>query len=134
VTRGTTSAHIARAALDSIAYQSLDVLKAMEADSGIKIGELRVDGGACANNLLMQFQSDLLGVSAVRPRISETTALGAAYLAGLAVGYWNNVGELESQWQLDRRFTPSMQQADVQQCIAGWQRAINAAKAWADAK
>jgi glycerol kinase len=133
VTRGTTSAHIARAALDSIAYQSLDVLKAMEADSGIKIGELRVDGGACANNLLMQFQSDLLGVAAVRPRISETTALGAAYLAGLAVGYWNNVDELQSQWQLDRRFSPAMQQADVAQCIAGWQRAINAAKAWADA-
>ena len=127
VTRGTTNAHIARAALDSIAYQSLDVLKAMEADSGIKIGELRVDGGACANNLLMQFQSDLLGVAAVRPRISETTALGAAYLAGLAVGYWNNVGELETQWQLDRRFSPAMQQADVAQCIAGWQRAINAA-------
>lgn len=134
VTRGTTNAHIARAALDSIAYQSLDVLKAMEADSGIKIGELRVDGGACANNLLMQFQSDLLGVAAVRPRISETTALGAAYLAGLAVGYWNNVGELESQWQLDRRFSPAMRQADVEQCTAGWQRAINAAKAWADAK
>ncbi|WP_116139399.1 glycerol kinase GlpK [Trinickia diaoshuihuensis] len=133
VTRGTTSAHIARAALDSIAYQSLDVLKAMEADSGIKIGELRVDGGACANNLLMQFQSDLLGVGTVRPRISETTALGAAYLAGLAVGYWNNVGELESQWQLDRRFSPAMEQAGVQQCISGWQRAINAAKAWADA-
>ena len=133
VTRGTTSAHIARAALDSIAYQSLDVLKAMEADSGIKIGELRVDGGACANNLLMQFQADLLGVAAVRPRISETTALGAAYLAGLAVGYWSNIGELESQWQLDRRFSPAMQQADVQQCTAGWQRAVNAAKAWADA-
>ncbi len=133
VTRGTTSAHIARAALDSIAYQSLDVLKAMEADSGIKIGELRVDGGACANNLLMQFQSDLLGVAAVRPRVSETTALGAAYLAGLAVGYWSNIGELESQWQLDRRFSPAMPQADVAQCIAGWQRAINAAKAWADA-
>jgi glycerol kinase len=133
VTRGTTNAHIARAALDSIAYQSLDVLKAMEADSGIKIGELRVDGGACANNLLMQFQADLLGVAAVRPRISETTALGAAYLAGLAVGYWSNIGELESQWQLDRRFSPAMQQADVQQCTAGWQRAVNAAKAWADA-
>jgi glycerol kinase len=133
VTRGTTSAHIARAALDSIAYQSLDVLKAMEADSGIKIGELRVDGGACANNLLMQFQADLLGVAAVRPRISETTALGAAYLAGLAVGYWSNIGELESQWQLDRRFSPAMQQADIQQCTAGWQRAVNAAKAWADA-
>ena len=134
VTRGTTSAHIARAALDSIAYQSLDVLKAMEADSGIEIGELRVDGGACANNLLMQFQSDLLGCATARPRISETTALGAAYLAGLAVGYWSNVGELESQWQLDRRFTPAMQRADAERCIAGWQRAINAAKAWANAR
>jgi glycerol kinase len=133
VTRGTTNAHIARAALDSIAYQSLDVLKAMEADSGIKIGELRVDGGACANNLLMQFQADLLGVAAVRPRISETTALGAAYLAGLAVGYWSDIGELESQWQLDRRFSPTMQQADIQKCTTGWQRAVNAAKAWADA-
>jgi len=133
VTRGTTGAHIARAALDSIAYQSLDVLKAMEADSGIKIGELRVDGGACANNLLMQFQSDLLGVATARPRISETTALGAAYLAGLAVGYWSDISELQSQWQLDRRFSPAMPQDDAKQCIAGWQRAVTAAKAWADA-
>ncbi|RKP49133.1 glycerol kinase GlpK [Trinickia fusca] len=133
MTRGTTNAHVARAALDSIAYQSLDVLKAMEADSGIRIGELRVDGGACANNLLMQFQADLLGVSTVRPRISETTALGAAYLAGLAVGYWQNVGEVESQWQLDKRFSPAMERANVDGCLAGWQRAVTAAKAWADA-
>ena len=133
VTRGTTSAHIARAALDSIAYQSVDVLKAMEADSGIRIGELRVDGGACANNLLMQFQADMLGVAAVRPRISETTALGAAYLAGLAVGYWGSIDELQSQWQLERRFSPAMDARAAETCLAGWQRAVTAAKAWADA-
>jgi glycerol kinase len=132
VTRGTTSAHIARAALDSIAYQSLDVLKAMEADSGIRIDELRVDGGACANNLLMQFQADILGVDTVRPKVSETTALGAAYLAGLAVGYWKDVDELQSQWALERRFTPNMAPAEVKDNLAGWQRAIRAAKAWAD--
>ena len=132
VTRGTTSAHIARAALDSIAYQSLDVLKAMEADSGIRIDELRVDGGACANNLLMQFQADVLGVNTVRPKVSETTALGAAYLAGLAVGYWKDVNELQSQWALDRRFTPDMEPREVKDNLAGWQRAVRAAKAWAD--
>jgi glycerol kinase len=132
VTRGTSSAHIARAALDSIAYQSVDVLKAMEADSGMRIGELRVDGGACANNLLMQFQADLLGVDAVRPRVSETTALGAAYLAGLAVGYWKDIDALQSQWQLERRFSPTMARPEVDQCLAGWQRAVRAAKAWAD--
>ncbi len=104
----------------------------MEADSGIRIGELRVDGGASANNLLMQFQADLLGVDAVRPRITETTALGAAYLAGLAIGYWQNVDELHSQWQLERRFAPSMQAEQVGSCLAGWQRAVRAAKAWAD--
>jgi glycerol kinase len=133
VTRGTTSAHIARAALDSIAYQSLDVLKAMEADSAIRIGELRVDGGACSNNLLMQFQADILGVDAVRPQVSETTALGAAYLAGLAVGYWKDVDELQSQWKLDHRFSPAMAEAEVTQCRTGWERAVRAAKAWADA-
>jgi len=133
VTRGTTSAHLARAALDSIAYQSIDVLKAMEADSGIRIGELRVDGGAVANDLLMQFQADILGVDVVRPQVSETTALGAAYLAGLAVGYWKDVAELQSQWALDRRFSPSLAAADVKQHMHGWQRAVNAAKAWADA-
>jgi glycerol kinase len=133
VTRGTTSAHIARAALDSIAYQSLDVLHAMEADSGLSIAELRVDGGACANNLLMQFQADMLGVAAVRPQVAETTALGAAYLAGLAVGYWKDVSEVQSQWQLDRRFAPQMARTDVDACVKGWRRAVNAAIAWADA-
>jgi glycerol kinase len=132
VTRGTTSAHLARAALDSIALQSLDVLKAMEADSGIKIGELRVDGGAVANNLLMQFQSDILGVDVVRPQVSETTALGAAYLAGLAVGYWKDVDALQSQWQLDRRFAPAMAADEVDARLRGWKRAVRAAKAWAD--
>ena len=133
VTRGTSAAHLARAALDSIAYQSIDVLKAMEADSGIKIGELRVDGGAVANDLLMQFQADILGVDVVRPQVSETTALGAAYLAGLAVGYWKDVDELQSQWKLDRRFTPALPADDVKRYMHGWQRAVNAAKAWADA-
>jgi glycerol kinase len=134
VTRGTESAHIARAALESIAYQSLDVLRAMEADSGLRIEQLRVDGGACANNLLMQFQSDILGADVVRPRVAETTALGAAYLAGLAVGYWKDVDELKSQWQLDRRFTPSMAQPAVDACVGGWKRAVDAAKVWADAE
>jgi glycerol kinase len=132
VTRGTTSAHLSRAALDAIAYQSLDVLAAMEADSGISIGELRVDGGASANDLLMQFQSDLLGVDAVRPKITETTALGAAYLAGLATGYWKDIGELQSQWHEGKRFSPAMPAAQVDACRTGWQRAVRAAKAWAD--
>src|SRR5213075_1902549 len=99
VTRGTTAAHLARAALEGIAYQVYDVLHAMQSDSGIKLKELRVDGGACANNLLMQFQADVLGVPVVRPRVSETTALGAAYLAGLAVGYWKDTTEIAAQWQ-----------------------------------
>ncbi|MGI4858493.1 MAG: glycerol kinase GlpK, partial [Janthinobacterium lividum] len=113
VTRGTSAGHIARAAIQSIAYQSIDVLKAMEADSGIRIGELRVDGGAVANNLLMQFQADMLGVDVVRPEISETTALGAAYLAGLAIGYWENLDAIRDQWKLDRRFSPAMPDAEV---------------------
>ncbi|HEY1609095.1 MAG TPA: glycerol kinase GlpK [Paraburkholderia sp.] len=131
VTRGTQAAHIARAALDSIAYQSLDVLSAMRADADIQIDELRVDGGACVNNLLMQFQADLLGVDVVRPRVSETTALGAAYLAGLAVGYWGDVGELQQQWKLDRRFSSTVPREQVAREIAGWERAVWAAKMWA---
>jgi glycerol kinase len=133
ITRGTTSAHIARAALDSIAYQSLDVLKAMEADLGARITELRVDGGAVANDLLMQFQADILGVDVIRPQITETTALGAAYLAGLAVGYWKDVGEIQNQWKLDTRFTPALAAGEASACIQGWHRAIRASKAWADA-
>lgn len=132
LTRGSKAAHIARAALDSIAYQTMDVLKAMEADSGIPICELRVDGGATANNLLMQFQSDILGVPVSRPKTLETTALGAAYLAGLAVGYWGSQADINSQWQEDRKFTPARSKADVDALTNGWNRALGAAIAWAD--
>ncbi len=104
----------------------------MEADSGMRIGELRVDAAHARTNLLMQFQADILGVDTVRPQVSETTALGAAYLAGLAVGYWKDIDELQSQWKLDHRFSPAMPERDVEQCLAGWHRAIRAAKAWAD--
>ncbi|MDR3716312.1 MAG: glycerol kinase GlpK [Puia sp.] len=131
ITRGTTHAHIARAALESIAYQTYDVLKAMEADSGIGIKELRVDGGATANDLLMQFQSDILQVPVIRPTVYETTALGAAYLAGLAIGYWNNVEELQKQWQVDRTFTPAMKANKASELLRGWQRAVKAAIVWA---
>ncbi|MBL0133299.1 MAG: glycerol kinase GlpK [Chitinophagaceae bacterium] len=131
VTRGTTKAHIARAALESIAYQTTDVLKAMEADSGISIKELRVDGGATINNMLMQFQSDILQTPVVRPKINESTALGAAYLAGLAVGYWDSVESLQKQWQMDARFTPSLPEEKVKEYMKGWQRAVKASIAWA---
>jgi len=132
MTRGTTQAHIARAALESIAYQTYDVLKAMEADSGIVLKELRVDGGATANNLLMQFQSDILQVPVVRPVVTETTALGAAYLAGLGVGYWSSEEDIRQQWAVDRRFEPGMDKGHAQQLLNGWQRAVSAAIAWAD--
>ena len=133
ITRGTTSAHLARAALEGIAYQVYDILQAMQSDSGIRLKELRVDGGACANNLLMQFQADVLGVAVVRPRVSETTALGAAYLAGLAVGYWKNTAEIAKQWQVDRRFTPAMKPARRAQLLSGWNKALARAKRWEDA-
>ncbi len=128
ITRGTTGAHIARASLDSIAYQTMDVLKAMEADAGIIIKELRVDGGATANNLLMQFQSDLLNANVVRPVVTETTALGAAYLAGLAVGYWSSTEDIQQQWQMDRTFTPLISSEQRQQLSKGWKKAVGAAK------
>ena len=130
LTRGTTSAHIARAALEGIAYQVADVLHAMEADAKVKLKELRVDGGASTNNLLLQFQSDLLGVPVVRPRVSETTALGAAYLAGLAVGYWKDQHEIAAQWQVDRRFTAAMKGSERQRLTAGWNKALARAKRW----
>jgi glycerol kinase len=130
LTRGSTKAHIARAALDSIALQVMDVLKAMEADAGIKLKELRVDGGASANNYLMQLQADLLGVPVVRPKVAETTALGAAYLAGLAVGYWKDQADIARQWQADRKFTPSMKPAARKQIAGGWEKALGRAKAW----
>ena len=130
MTRGTTKAHIARAALESIALQVMDVLKAMEADAKIKLKELRVDGGASANDLLMQLQADLLGVPVVRPRVSETTALGAAYLAGLAVGYWKNQADIARQWQADKRFTARMKPAERKRVASGWEKALGRAKAW----
>lgn len=130
LTRGSSNAHIARAALDSIAYQTYDVLKAMEADAGISIAELRVDGGATVNNGLMQFQSDLLGCNVIRPKITETTALGAAYLAGLAVGYWKNTEDIRQQWQAERTFTPAMDEPKKSALIKGWQRAIRAVIHW----
>jgi glycerol kinase len=132
ITRGTTAAHIARAALEGIAFQVADVLHAMEADAKIKLKELRVDGGACANNLLMQFQSDLLAVPVVRPKITETTALGAAYLAGLAVGYWKDQKQIAAQWQVDRRFQPAMKAARRTALMAGWRKALERAKRWED--
>src|SRR5258705_3264530 len=134
LTRGSSNSHIARAALDSIAYQTYDVLKAMEADSGIHIKELRVDGGATVNNQLMQFQSDILNCKVVRPKITETTALGAAYLAGLAVGYWKNIDDIQHQWQVDRSFTPSLKEDKRNELLKGWQRAVKASISWADNK
>jgi glycerol kinase len=130
ITRGTTGGHIARAALQSIAYQTLDVLKAMEVDAGVNIKELRVDGGATANNLLMQFQANLLNCKVIRPRIVETTALGAAYLAGLAVGYWKNIEEIQQQWESERDFLPDADIAVVQEALLGWERAVFAAQSW----
>ncbi len=131
LTRGSTAAHIARAALDSIAYQTLEVLLAMNKDSGIDIFELRVDGGATVNNNLMQFQSDLLQANVVRPKITETTALGAAYLAGLAVNYWSDVKEIKQQWQVDKIFYPAIGGEETGELIAGWKRAVKAAEVWA---
>ena len=133
VTRGTTAAHLARAALEGIAFQVADVLRAMQADAKIKLKELRVDGGASANNLLMQFQSSLLGVPVVRPKVTETTALGAAYLAGLAVGYWKDQKQIAAQWQVDRRFTPSMKAVDRKRLETGWRKALERARRWEEA-
>ncbi len=130
LTRGSTDAHIARAALDSIAFQTSDVLTAMNADAGIPIAELRADGGATINNHLMQFQSDILNTNVICPRITETTALGAAYLAGLAVGFWKNTDEIKEQWQTEKRFTPIMTEEERAALKHGWQRAVKAAIAW----
>ncbi len=130
MTRGTTRAHIARAALDSIAYQTVDVLEAMHKDSGIALSELRVDGGAARNDLLMQFQADVLGVAVVRPKVTETTALGAAYLAGLAVGFWQSSDEIARQWGEERRFVPTMSSAERETNLQGWRKAIAVARMW----
>ncbi len=131
LTRGTTTAHIARAALESIAFQVADILDAIHEDTDIPLRELRVDGGAAANNLLLQFQADLLGVPVVRPVVTETTALGAAYLAGLAVGFWKSTGELASQWQVDRQFEPQMSRDRAEALIDRWGEAVDLALDWA---
>ncbi|MEH7403376.1 MULTISPECIES: glycerol kinase GlpK [Bacillaceae] len=130
LTRGTTKEHFIRATLEALAYQTKDVLCAMEADSGIELKTLRVDGGAVKNNFLMQFQSDLLDVPVERPEVNETTALGAAYLAGLAVGYWENQETISKQWNMDKRFKPEMQDDKREELYSGWKKAIEATKAF----
>jgi glycerol kinase len=132
ITRGTTAAHMARAALESIAFQVADLSDAMAADAGVAIPELRVDGGAAANDLLMQMQADFMQCPVVRPRVTETTALGAAYLAGLAVGFWQDTEELGENWQLDRRFEPQMAEGEVRRLRDGWQEAVGRARDWAE--
>jgi glycerol kinase len=131
MTRATSSAHIARAALESIAFQSTELLAIMQGESGIALRELRVDGGAAANNLLMQMQADLLGVAVIRPRILESTALGAAYLAGLATGVWSDREEITSQWQIDRRFEPRMKRSEAAERLGQWRRAVQRSLRWA---
>jgi len=131
LTRGATKAHIARAALEAIAYQSADLVAAMHADAGIAVAELRVDGGAAGNDLLMQFQADLLGVPVVRPQVTETTALGAAYLAGLGSGFWTDPAELDAQWRIDRKFEPVMSRAQAAELRATWSRAVERSRDWA---
>ena len=124
ISRGTTAAHIARAALEGIAFQTMDIVNAMQKDAGISLAELKVDGGASRNNLLMQFQADILGTSVIRPQVTETTALGAAYLAGLAVGYWESIDHIKSQWAVDKAFAPSAPKEEVEALKAGWADAI----------
>jgi glycerol kinase len=131
ITRGTTAGHIARATLESIAFQTADLLEAMEADAGTPLNELRVDGGATSNDLLMQFQADLLGVPVVRPKVRETTALGAAYLAGLAIGFWRDRGEIGELWQAERTYTPAMEPEQAVELRRSWHRALERSKGWA---
>ena len=130
LTRGSNRNHITRAALESIAYQTRDVLEAMQEDSGIDLKELRVDGGAVANNFLMQFQSDILGVPVHRPKVIETTALGAAYLAGLAVGFWRNMDEISEKWNVDRVFNPEMDEMHKEKIYKGWKKAVSRSLSW----
>ena len=130
LTRGSTIEHIARATVDSMAYQTREVLEAMEADSGVKLTELKVDGGAVVNNDLMQFQADILGVPVERPQVAETTALGAAYLAGLAVGFWKDTNDVTNNWALDRRFEPQMDEAKREKLFNGWKKAVQRALDW----
>jgi glycerol kinase len=130
LTRGSNAGHLARAVLESIAFQTVDLLSAMKDDAGIEIKELRVDGGATANDLLMQFQADLLGVPVVRPKVRETTALGAAFLAGLAVDFWHERSQIGELWQADRIFVPAMERARVEELLGCWGRALERSKGW----
>jgi glycerol kinase len=132
LTRGSTREHVARAALESIAYQTRDVLECMRDDSNIKLSELRVDGGAVRNDFLMQFQADILGIPVVRPSNTETTATGAAFLAGLAVGFWTDVDEIARLWERERTFEPQMKPSERERLIEGWSRALERARNWAD--
>ena len=132
ITRGFSRAHLVRATLESLAYQTHDIARAMERDSGIPIAELKVDGGASANNFLMQFQADLLGADVYRPRCIETTGLGAAYLAGLAVGYWSSLEDIRSNWAIDRTFHPQMEEARRKALIKGWDKAVKCALIWGE--
>ncbi|HCK51939.1 MAG TPA: glycerol kinase, partial [Planctomycetaceae bacterium] len=131
ITRGTARPHLARAALESIAYQSRDLLQLMQREAGVSLGGLRVDGGAAANNLLMQFQADVLDVDVLRPEVLETTALGAARLAGLATGVWDSTDEVAAAWQLQRRFSSEMQAEKRDLLCSGWQRAVERSREWA---
>jgi glycerol kinase len=131
LSRGSSKAHIARAALESIAYQTRDVLECMEADSGLKIEELRVDGGATVNDMLMQFQSDILQSRIIRPGILESTAMGAAFLAGICEGFWGSIDEIQDIWKMDRAFDPRPMDEDLQNKLQGWQRSVETALHWA---
>ncbi len=132
LTRGTTAAHIARAAVESMAFQSRDLIEAMQRDTSLRLAELKVDGGAAANNALLQFQADLLDTVVRRPVVAETTALGAAYLAGLAVGYWSSLDDVTRNWSLDREFTPSMPAAERDRRYADWKKAVERSLGWAE--
>jgi glycerol kinase len=131
ITRGTTRGHIARAALEAIAFQSAELLLAMQKDAAVPLHELRVDGGASRNNFLMQFQSDLLGVPVIRPAVTETTALGAAYLAGLTTGFWGSTDEISARWRVERRFEPTMSRDAAAARMHEWSRAVERSLGWA---
>ena len=134
VTRGCKKEHFIRATLESIAYQAYDVIAAMEEDAGVKMTHLKVDGGASANNMLIKFQADIAGIRAERPKCIETTALGAAYLAGLAVGYWSSKDEIRKNWNLGRTFEPTMEETERAKLLKGWHRAVRCALAWSQAE
>jgi glycerol kinase len=132
ITRGTTAGHIARAALESMAFQSKDVIDAMQRDAGIRLRALKVDGGAAVNNRLLQFQADILNTTVQRPVVSETTALGAAYLAGLSVGFWRDLSDIQRNWRIDRTFEPSMPISRRESLCAEWTKAVERSRAWAN--